>query len=116
MLETLASFWLTEHLFGATWRPERGAMGYDRIINKFRHPFPTKDGYICADCDSNKLAFYSTHKLEGSGTDFKVRSMFISLYHRPTDKSARITAEKKVAQTAPASMHCCYLSTGFITQ
>jgi crotonobetainyl-CoA:carnitine CoA-transferase CaiB-like acyl-CoA transferase len=48
MLETLASFWLTEHLFGATWSPERAPMGYDRIINKFRHPFPTKDGYICA--------------------------------------------------------------------
>jgi len=48
MLETLASFWLTEHLFGATWTPERGDMGYDRIINKYRHPFPTKDGYICA--------------------------------------------------------------------
>ena len=47
MLETLASFWLTEHLFGATWTPERGAMGYDRIINKYRHPFPTRDGYIC---------------------------------------------------------------------
>ena len=48
MLETLASFWLTEHLFGETWRPGRGSMGYDRIINKYRHPFPTKDGYICA--------------------------------------------------------------------
>jgi formyl-CoA transferase len=48
MLETLASFWLTEHLFGATWSPERGTMGYDRIINKYRHPFPTRDGYICA--------------------------------------------------------------------
>jgi crotonobetainyl-CoA:carnitine CoA-transferase CaiB-like acyl-CoA transferase len=48
MLETMASFWLTEHLFGETWRPARGAMGYDRIINKFRHPFPTSDGYICA--------------------------------------------------------------------
>ncbi len=48
MHETLASFWLTEHLFGATWQPPRGDMGYDRIINKFRHPFPTKDGYICA--------------------------------------------------------------------
>ncbi len=48
MLETLASFWLTEHLFGATWTPERGTMGYDRIINKYRHPFPTKDGYVCA--------------------------------------------------------------------
>jgi crotonobetainyl-CoA:carnitine CoA-transferase CaiB-like acyl-CoA transferase len=23
-------------------------MGYDRIINKYRHPFPTQDGYICA--------------------------------------------------------------------
>lgn len=48
MLETLASFWLTEHLFGGTWRPARGDMGYDRIINKFRHPFPTLDGHICA--------------------------------------------------------------------
>ncbi|MCX7361302.1 MAG: CoA transferase [Alphaproteobacteria bacterium] len=48
MLETLASFWLTEHMFGRTWRPERGAMGYDRIINKFRHPFETMDGYVCA--------------------------------------------------------------------
>jgi crotonobetainyl-CoA:carnitine CoA-transferase CaiB-like acyl-CoA transferase len=48
MLETLASFWLTEHLFGETWTPGRGAMGYDRIINKYRHPFPTLDGYICA--------------------------------------------------------------------
>ena len=36
------SFWLTEHLFGATWTPERGSMGYDRIINKYRHPFPTR--------------------------------------------------------------------------
>ena len=48
MLETLASFWLTEHLFGETWNPGRGSMGYDRIINKYRHPFPTNDGYICA--------------------------------------------------------------------
>jgi formyl-CoA transferase len=60
MLETLAGFWLTEHLFGATWTPERGAMGYDRIINKFRHPFPTKDGYICAlpYTDQHWLTFF----------------------------------------------------------
>ena len=48
MLETLASFWLTEHLFGGLWKPERGTMGYDRIINKYRHPFETMDGYVCA--------------------------------------------------------------------
>ena len=48
MFETLAAFWMTEHLFGATWQPPRGDMGYDRIINKYRHPFQTTDGYICA--------------------------------------------------------------------
>ena len=48
MFETLASFWLTEHLFGKTWNPGRGTMGYDRIINKYRHPFQTLDGYVCA--------------------------------------------------------------------
>ncbi len=60
MLETLASFWLTEHLFGATWKPGRGAMGYDRIINKYRHPFQTKDGYVCAlpYTDQHWVAFF----------------------------------------------------------
>ena len=48
MLETLASFFLTDHLFGRTFHPPIGTMGYNRIINKYRHPFPTLDGYICA--------------------------------------------------------------------
>ncbi|HJQ60776.1 MAG TPA: CoA transferase, partial [Vineibacter sp.] len=42
------SFWMTEHLFGETFQPPTGTMGYDRIINKFRKPFKTMDGYICA--------------------------------------------------------------------
>ncbi len=35
-------------------------MGYDRIINKFRHPFPTNDGYICAlpDADAHWVKFF----------------------------------------------------------
>ena len=48
MFETMAAFWLTEHLFGATWEPARGSMGYDRIINPYRHPFQTRDGHVCA--------------------------------------------------------------------
>lgn len=58
----------------------------------------TNDGNTCLDCAKNKLAFYSTHKLEGSGTDFKIRSMAVSLYHLPLDKSARTTAAKKAAK------------------
>ena len=35
-------------------------MGYDRIINKFRHPFKTRDGYICAlpYTDAHWLTFF----------------------------------------------------------
>ena len=53
-------------------------------------------GDTCTDCSHNILAFYSTHKLEGSGTNFKVRTMGVTLYHHPKDKSARISAAKKL--------------------
>jgi crotonobetainyl-CoA:carnitine CoA-transferase CaiB-like acyl-CoA transferase len=81
MLETLASFWLTEHLFGETWTPGRGEMGYDRIINKFRHPFPTKDGYICAlpYTDQHWANFF---KLAGR-PDLAEEKRFIDKFERP---------------------------------
>ncbi|MBA3772494.1 MAG: hypothetical protein H0X13_08435 [Ramlibacter sp.] len=47
------------------------------------------------DCKRNPLPFYSDHKLESSGTDFKVRTMGVALYHKPKDKSARNSAAKK---------------------
>ncbi len=62
----------------------------------------TTDGYQCADCGKNKLAFYSTHKLTGSGTDFKVRSMAVTLFHQPLDKSARNSAAKSGSARSPA--------------
>jgi transposase len=64
----------------------------------------TSGGYTCTDCGTNKLAFYATHKLQGSGIDFKVRSMAVSLYHQPLDKSARNSAAKRVAKKAPAKV------------
>ena len=60
--------WIADHTLGFEelalhvdeWTPERGAMGYDRIINKYRHPFPTKDGYVCAlpYTDLHWIAFF----------------------------------------------------------
>lgn len=55
-------------------------------------------GHVCTDCSRNMLAFYSTHKLEGSGTDFKVRTMGVTLYHQPKDKSARTSAANKLTK------------------
>lgn len=60
----------------------------------------TEAGHPCADCSKNRLAFYSTHKLVGSGTDFKIRTMAVTLYHQPQDKSARKSAAKKAAKKA----------------
>ncbi|WCM92867.1 hypothetical protein M5C99_21405 [Acidovorax sp. NCPPB 2350] len=67
----------------------------------------TADGSLAADCAKNGLAFYSIHKLAGSGTNLKVRTMAVSLYHKPLDKSARTSAAKKAAKktTAPAKTH-----------
>ncbi|WP_302175065.1 hypothetical protein [uncultured Hydrogenophaga sp.] len=59
----------------------------------------TAEGNTCFDCTKNRLAFFSTHKLEGPGTDFTVRTMAVSLYHKPKDKSARNSAAKKAAKT-----------------
>lgn len=69
-------------------------------LNRWRAKL-TAEGHTCEDCKKNKLAFYSTHKLEGSGTDFTIRTMAVSLYHQPKDKSARSSAAKKAAKTKP---------------
>jgi crotonobetainyl-CoA:carnitine CoA-transferase CaiB-like acyl-CoA transferase len=46
MLETMLSFLLVEHLWGAvTNRPELG-LGYPRMLTPHRRPYATKDGYI----------------------------------------------------------------------
>jgi crotonobetainyl-CoA:carnitine CoA-transferase CaiB-like acyl-CoA transferase len=46
MLETMLSFLLVEHMWGAALnRPELG-MGYPRMLTPHRRPYATKDGYI----------------------------------------------------------------------
>ncbi len=45
MLESMASFLLTEHLAGHTLIPAEGTLGYDRLMTANRKPHRTKDGY-----------------------------------------------------------------------
>ncbi|WP_208943052.1 hypothetical protein [Paracidovorax avenae] len=74
-----------------------------KTLNNWRAKLAS-EGYICTDCATNKLAFYSTHKLQGSGTDFKVRSMAVSLYHQPLDKSARNSSKKSATKKVPVKV------------
>jgi crotonobetainyl-CoA:carnitine CoA-transferase CaiB-like acyl-CoA transferase len=46
MLECVTSFLLVEHLFGNAYEPPTAHWGYHRVLNPYRKPFKTKDGYI----------------------------------------------------------------------
>jgi crotonobetainyl-CoA:carnitine CoA-transferase CaiB-like acyl-CoA transferase len=47
MFESMAHFVLGDHLGGGIFDPPVGAMGYQRLLSKHRHPYATKDGYVC---------------------------------------------------------------------
>ena len=46
MFEAFTHFMLKEHLFGETFDPPVGTVGYPRQLDPHRQPFPTADGHI----------------------------------------------------------------------
>jgi len=46
MFEAFTHFMLKEHLYGATFDPPVGGVGYPRQLDPNRQPFPTADGWI----------------------------------------------------------------------
>jgi crotonobetainyl-CoA:carnitine CoA-transferase CaiB-like acyl-CoA transferase len=46
MFESLAAWVMVEHLYGETFVPANDSAGYKRILNRYRRPFRTKDGYL----------------------------------------------------------------------
>ena len=47
MFESMVSFLLVEHFYGAHFRPPIGEPGYSRLLTTWRRPYRTTDGYIC---------------------------------------------------------------------
>ena len=48
MFETVVGFNMFEHLYGKTYEPPRGSMGYPRALSPDRRPYRTRDGWIGA--------------------------------------------------------------------
>jgi crotonobetainyl-CoA:carnitine CoA-transferase CaiB-like acyl-CoA transferase len=46
MLESMAAWIMVEHLYGETFVPAVESVGYKRVLNRYRRPFKTKDGYL----------------------------------------------------------------------
>ena len=46
MFESMAAWVMVEHLYGETFVPPNDTPGYKRILNRYRRPFKTKDGYL----------------------------------------------------------------------
>jgi crotonobetainyl-CoA:carnitine CoA-transferase CaiB-like acyl-CoA transferase len=47
MLETVLSFNMFDHQWGAVFDPPDGGMGYNRLFTPHRRPYQTADGYMC---------------------------------------------------------------------
>src|SRR5262249_16216812 len=61
MFESMAAWVMVEHLYGETFVPPRETIGYKRILNPYRRPFKTRDGYmaILPYTDQNWRGFFS---------------------------------------------------------
>jgi len=46
MFESMAAWLMVEHLYGETFVPPLETAGYKRVLNRWRRPFKTKDGYL----------------------------------------------------------------------
>jgi crotonobetainyl-CoA:carnitine CoA-transferase CaiB-like acyl-CoA transferase len=48
MYESMVAFNLVEHFYGLHFEPALSGPGYPRLLNKWRRPYKTTDGFLCA--------------------------------------------------------------------
>ena len=77
MFETMAAFTLAEHLFGHTFDPPKGGIGYNRVLAPWRRPYQTSDGYIAmlVYTDAQWRRFWALVGREELGRDARFATM-----------------------------------------
>ena len=83
MFETLVAWVMVEHMYGATFVPPLDSPGYKRVLNRWRRPFPTVDGYLAVlpYTDAHWRAFFTVAGREDLLADERFRSLSSRLDH-----------------------------------
>lgn len=85
MFECMVAFLSLEHLGGRTFVPDEGPAGYARLLNEFRRPFRTKDGYIAVVpyTDAQWQRFFALAGDPHMATDERYRTLSARSRHFP---------------------------------
>lgn len=83
MFETLAAWVMVEHLYGEAFVPALDTAGYKRVLNRWRRPFPTKDGYLAVlpYTDAHWQAFFELAGRRDLLDDPRFRTLAARLAH-----------------------------------
>lgn len=93
MLESMVAFNLVEHFYGQHFDPPLAGPGYPRLLNPWRRPYRTTDGYLCAMpyTDAHWCRFF----IEAGAPDLALDAQFkdISARTRNIEKLYELAAQ-----------------------
>ena len=102
MFESVVAFTMVEHLYGETFVPAIDTAGYKRLLNRWRRPFPTKDGHLAVlpYTDANWRDFFQLAGREEFLDDPRFATLASRLAHIEIlyEELARIVATRTTAQ------------------
>jgi crotonobetainyl-CoA:carnitine CoA-transferase CaiB-like acyl-CoA transferase len=83
MFESMAAWVMVEHLYGETFVPPADTIGYKRILNPYRRPFKTQDGYlaILPYTDQNWRDFFALARRQDLLDDARYATLSSRLRH-----------------------------------
>jgi crotonobetainyl-CoA:carnitine CoA-transferase CaiB-like acyl-CoA transferase len=86
MFESVAAWVMVEHLYGETFVPPPDTIGYKRILNPYRRPFKTRDGYlaILPYTDQNWRDFFALANRPDLADDLRYKTLGSRLRHIET--------------------------------
>ena len=99
MFETMVSWVMVEHLYGSSFAPPEGPMGYARVLAPWRRPFRTADGHVAmiAYTDGQWKRFWEAAGRPEMMADPRFRGLAARTAH--IDEVYRLAAEVLAGRT-----------------